>query len=106
MKGANPQLKPVWLNGLLAQDGAHMTRASRMESGDPTAVAHLQAISDSRPEVSAALMEMQEATLKLALMLPRSMFEQLVERVIDWLDELDGDPDLELIDEGESEPEY
>lgn len=34
-------------------------------------------------------------------MLPRPMLERFVERVIERLDDLDGDPDLEPIDERE-----
>ena len=41
--------------------------------------------------------------LELALMLPRPQLERLVEQVIDCLDDLDGDSDLEAIDEREDE---
>jgi hypothetical protein len=38
-------------------------------------------------------------------MLPRPMLERIVLRLIDRLDELDGDPDFEAIDEREPELE-
>lgn len=41
------------------------------------------------------------AALELAAMLPRPMIERLIERLIEYLDGLDGDPDLEPIDERE-----
>lgn len=83
-----------------------MTSAAFPVIADANAANDLQAISQSRPEVSGALKEMQVATLKLALLLPRSMLEQLVECVIEWLDDVDGDPDLEPIDERETDLEY
>ena len=39
--------------------------------------------------------------VELTLMLPRSILEQFVERLIDRLDGQDGDPDAEPIDERE-----
>jgi hypothetical protein len=98
-------LRSARLDGASNEVWGEREEASPGLTVDPIAVAQLQAISDSRPEVSGALKEMQVATLKLALMLPRSMLEQLVEMVIEWLNEVDGDPDIELIDEREPEQE-
>jgi hypothetical protein len=47
---------------------------------------------------------MLSVALELAFMLPRRELERLIEHVIDRLDEVDGDPDIEPIDE--REPDY
>lgn len=101
MRGANRHLKPVRPTVVSARDGRGISSSRFLVNADPAAGRDLQVISDNRPEVSAALQEMQTATLKLALMLPRPLLERLVECVIDWLDDLDGDPDLEPTDERE-----
>jgi hypothetical protein len=67
-------------------DGYSGTRRA-LHAGSPTGG------SDGRDVLSMAL--------ELTLMLPRPMLERFVERTIQRLDDLDGDPDLEPIDERE-----
>lgn len=60
-----------------------------------------EAVSAARPELATIIPDLLSLALKLTLMLPRPMQERFVECVIERLDDLDGDPDLELIDERE-----
>jgi hypothetical protein len=58
-----------------------------------------------RPEVNPVIGGILSVALELTLMLPRPMLERIVVRLIDRLDELDGDPDVEAPDEREPELE-
>lgn len=65
----------------------------------------LDAISRERPDVQPIVSGLLWVVLELTLMLPRSMLERMVLRLIERLDDLDGDSDLEPTDDREEDLE-
>jgi len=105
MKRADRQFQPIRPSAASTRDG-HFISPRRVSANVEQAFVsvNLQAVSGHRPALAAATVDLLSAALDLTLMLPRPMLEQFVECVIERLDELDGDSDLEPIDE--REPEY
>jgi hypothetical protein len=65
----------------------------------------LESLASARPELNPLIGRLLSVALELTLMLPRPMLERIVVRLIERLDELDGDSDLEAADEREPELE-
>ena len=61
----------------------------------------LRTIPAARKPPTATFGDVLSKAVELTLILPRPMLERFVERVIERLDDLDGDPDLEPVDERE-----
>jgi len=101
MKRAVRQLQPT-RQAVSAGDGHGVSPRPFLVSVEHSVTfAELEAFSAARSELAAVMGDVLSVTLQLTLMLPRPMLERFVEGVIERLDGLDGDPDLEPIDERE-----
>lgn len=102
MKRADRQLQPIRPPAGSTRDGYRVTvKQYPVNDTQVRNSTDLEAISAARPEVGRVIRGMLSVALELAFMLPRPMLERFVECVIERLDDLDGDPDLEPIDERE-----
>lgn len=104
MNRADRQVLPIRPTVVSTRDGQDVSRCQLPANSDwATIASRLEAISAGRPEVAAVIRGVLAVAFELALMLPRPELERLVEQAIAQLDNLDGDPDLEPIDEREPE---
>ena len=102
MKRAAQQFQPIRPAAVSTRDGSCIIPRQFPANADQASVsADLQMISVARPALAATFGDMLSVAVELTLMLPRPLLERFVERVIERLDDLDGDPDLEPIDERE-----
>jgi hypothetical protein len=106
VRRADRRTRPIRPTVILARDSRRISARPLQVIGNlGTPCADLGSLASAIPEVNPLIGGLLSVALELTLMLPRPMLERIVLRLIDRLDELDGDSDLEALDDREPELE-